>query len=380
MPIFNIERYFEELSMGHVSTPIDLNGLLNEISSRDIDENTLNAILKVIYHVHNEVVASQKGLTIKLNLTTIEIKDAFKYLTQKGFLERTIVNNVKMYSLSDKAKEDFNDVLKDLHLYKQFQHLIANIESETPVIGFPTDESTPSFIGCFIADKAGKTLLTFELYDGALEKYIKGPPNLAIPPENDDGYGEFDIELVPMFVSALEKFSQEINMRELSELKITGINLKMQTFSYDKYTVTFFINPSVNLKPIEKKVRDYFKILFSKYKDEFEVSLRTGFVDNISHLNELGQEMLKELNKYIYLVEFKNIVGNLDEYDQTHAKHVYVELNKLQDECLSKFSLMIEKIKKLKIYLLKTMLNDDLEELKEIINKTQSINSKLDSL
>ena len=361
-------------------SPINSNGLLNEISSRDIDEDTLNAILKVLYHVQKEVVISQKGLTIKLNLTTNEIKDAFKYLNQNGFLELTIVNNVNVYSLSDKIKEEFNDVLKDLHLYKQFQHLVANIENENPVIGFPTDESIPSFIGCFIADKAGKTLLTFELYEGALETYIKGPPIISVPTENDDEHGEFDIELVPMFVSALEKFSQEINMRELSELKITGINLKMQTFSYEKYTVTFFINPSVNLKPIEKKVRDYFQILFSKYKEDFEVSLRTGFVDNISHLNDLGQEMLKELNKYVYLVEFKNIVGNLDEYDQTHAKHVYKELNKLQDECLSKFSLMIEKIKKLKIYLLKTMLNDDLEELKEIINKTQSINSKLNSL
>jgi DNA-binding PadR family transcriptional regulator len=365
--------------MGNLSS-IDYKMLLNEISSRDIDENTLNAIIKVLYHVHKEVVTSQKGLTIKLNLTTNEINTAFKYLTKRGFVELTVVNNVEIYSLTDKAKEDFNDVLKDLHLYKQFQHLIANIENETPIIGVPADESIPSFIGCFIADKAGKTLLTFELYDGALETFIKRPPNISIPLEGDDMPGEFDIELVPMFVSALEKFSREINMQELSELKITGINLKMQTFSYEKYTVTFFVNPSVNIKPIEKKVRDYFQILFSKYKEEFEVSLRTGFVDNISHLNELGQEMLKELNKYVYLVEFKNIVGNLDEYDQTHAKHVYGELNKLQDECLSKFSLMIEKIKKLKIYALKTMLNDDLEELKEIINKMQVINSKLNSL
>ena len=361
-------------------TSIDFNGLLNEISSKDIDEGNLNAILKVLYHVHKDVVASQKGLTIKLNLTAEEVNFAFITLTQKGFLQLSIVNNVDIYSLSDKAKEDFKDVLKDLHLYKQFQQLVMNIENEEPFTGIPIDESVPSFIGCFIADKAGKTLLTFELYDGALETYIKGPPDISIPPEDDNGYGEFDIELVPMFVSALEKFSQEINMRELSELKITGINLKMQTFSYEKYTVTFFINPRINLKPIEKKVRDYFQNIFSKYKEEFEVSLRTGFVDNLSHLNELGQEMLKELNKYVYLVEFKNMVGNLDEYDQTHAKHVYEELNKLQDDCVAKFSLMVEKIKVLKIYLLKTMLNDDLEELKEIINKTQKINTKLDSL
>jgi len=353
---------------------------LNEISSRDIDESSFNAILKVLYHIHQEIVASKNGLTIKLNLTAKEVKYAFKYLTQKGFLQYTLVNKVKIYSLSDKAKDDFNDVLKDLHLFKQFQHLMTNIERENPLRGIHTDESIPSFIGCFIADKAGKTLLTFELYDGALETYIKGPPDISEPLENDKEYAKFDIELVPMFISALEKFSREINMRELSELKITGINLKMQTFSYEKYTVTFFINPSVNLTPIEKKVREYFKTLFNKYKEDFEISLRTGFVDNISHLNELGQEMLKELNKYVYLVEFKNLVGNLNNYDQTHAKHVYEELNKLQDECVAKFSLMIEKIKLLKIYLLKTMLNDDLDELKEIINKTQSINSKLNSL
>ncbi len=364
--------------MGQISS-INLDGLLNEISSYEMDEPSLNAIIKVLYYVYKEVVSSAKGLTFRLKLSVKEIKFAFKYLSQKGFFQLTIVNNVKIYSLTDKVKENFNHILKDLHLYKQFQHLIVNIDDTDPFVGIPIDDTVPSFIGCFIADKSGKTLLTFELYDGALEKYIKGPPDLTIPSEEAEDH-EFDIELVPMFVSALEKFSQEINLKKLSELKITGINLKIQTFSYEKYTVTFFINPRINLKPIEKKVRDYFEILFTKYKDELEVSLRTGFVDNLSHLNELGQEMLKELNKYVYLVEFKNIVGNLDDYDQTHAKHVYEELNKLQDECTAKFSLMIEKIKVLKIYLLKTMLNDDLDELKEIINKTQKINAKLDSL
>ncbi len=364
--------------MGQIST-IDLDGLLNEISSHEVDEPSLNAIIKVLYYVSKEVVSSTKGLKFRLKLSIQEIKFAFQYLSQKGFLQHVIVNNVKIYSLTDKVREDFNHILKDLHLYKQFQHLIASIEDSDPFAEIPINDTIPSFIGCFIADKAGKTLLTFELYDGALKTYINGPPDLTIPSEEAE-FHKFDIELVPMFVSALEKFSQEINLKKLSELKITGINLKMQTFSYDKYTVTFFINPRINLKPIEKKVRDYFNTLFTKYKDELEISLKTGFVDNLSHLNELGQEMLKELNKYVYLVEFKNIVGNLDEYDQTHAKHVYEELNKLQEACTAKFSLMIEKIKVLKIYLLKTMLNDDLDELKEIINKTQKINAKLDSL
>jgi hypothetical protein len=162
----------------------------------------------------------------------------------------------------------------------------------------------------------------------------------------------------------------------MSSFKITGGNVKLQTFSFDKYTVTCFVNPSVNLKPIKDKVRDYFNDLFEKYKYDLELSLATGMTENISHLNELGREMLKELNKYVYLVEFKNIVDNLKSFDVVYAKALYNKLKKLYKDLNLKFAITLEKINQLKIYLVKAMFDEDLDELKKIIKKTQEIQSE----
>ncbi len=357
--------------MPNESATLDLNHLINEISTGILKETQLDSIIKVLYCVNHEIVVSKKGLPIKLKLPANEINSAFDYLVKNGFLEVMTVNEVELYSLSDKAKRDFNVVLKDVDSNGELGGLLKSLESENNGFG-SSDDKKPSLVGCFIADKGGKTLLTLELYEGALEECIKGQAEELNP--------EFDIELIPMFVSALEKFSQNINMQELSELRMTGINMKLQTFSYDKYTITFFINPQINLEAINDKIKDYFGVLFSKYKDDFELTLKTGIVDNIAHLNSLGREMLKELNKYVYLVEFKHLIINLDKYDQTHAKTLYGKLNQLYSDCQFKFLLTMEKIKKLKLYLLKTMFDEDLQEFRNIINKTQEINSKLNLL
>ncbi|MFX1399120.1 MAG: hypothetical protein ACFFAS_19015 [Promethearchaeota archaeon] len=354
--------------MPNKSASFDLNHIINEIDTGIIKESQLNGIIKVLYCINQEIVVSKKGLSIKLKLPKEEIDAVFEYLTQNGFLEVMTVNEVEIYSLSDKTKKDFSVVLKDLDANEQVGGILKTIEGNGTGVG-SSEEKKPSLVGCFIADKGGKTLLTFELFDGALEECVKG--------QAEDLNPDFDIELIPMFVSALEKFSQNINMQELSELHMTGINLKLQTFSYEKYTVTFFINPEIRIESIKDKIKDYFSVLFNKYKEDFELTLKTGIIDNISYLKKLGREMLKELNKYLYLVEFKNIVINLDKYDQTHAKTLYGKLNQLYTDCQLKFFLTLEKIKKLKLYLLKTMFDEDLHELRDIINKTQEINSKL---
>ncbi|MFX1274829.1 MAG: hypothetical protein ACFFBP_03625 [Promethearchaeota archaeon] len=360
--------------MSNAQSPLDLDNLLKEISSGELTENQLKTLIKVLYYINQEIVVSKKGQTIKLRLSKENIDFAFQYLLEKGYIEVNTINNVEIFSLSDKTKDDFNEILNNLNISHQLQHLIETIEQENAINSGNVEENAPSFIGCFIADKSGKTLLIFEIFEGALESFIKGSEN------NEYLNPDFDIELIPMFVSALEKFSRNINMQKLSELRLTGINLKIQTFSYEKFTVTFFINPNVNLESVEDKIKAYFKVLFDKYKTEFEFTLKTGIVQNISHLNVIGREMLKELNKYLYLVEFKNVINALKKYDQAYAKSLYNELSNLYKDCELKFSLTLEKIKKLKIYLLKTMLNDDLEEFKKIITKTQQINSKLNLL
>ena len=82
----------------------------------------------------------------------------------------------------------------------------------------------PPFLGCFVADKNGKTLIKFEVFKGALDFFIKEGFNEG---EKDNC---LDIELIPMFISALERFSAEINIKDLSGFKLEGKNIKLQTF------------------------------------------------------------------------------------------------------------------------------------------------------
>ncbi len=347
--------------------PKEFSGILNEFSSDGLDLFLLNSIIKLLSLLNNEIVISNSDLKEKLNLTKSNIEYITDYLVDKGYIEFKNVKEERIFSLTIEGKIYYNDEIKNLN----FEELSQDSPGRMELIDkHPPDDNIPSFIGCFISDKNGKTLVTFELFDGALDYYLKG--HLDSQEKKD----QLDIELIPLFVSALEKFSQEINIQDLSGFNIKGANLKMRTYSYDKYTVTFIINPHINLKLVEHKIKEYFNILFKKYKNELELSIRTGIIENISHLSERGREMLKELNKFVYLVEFKHIINELEFFDILYAKSLYNKLDILFKEFNLNFTITLEKIKQLKINLLKTILNEDLEELKTIITKTQEIKSK----
>ncbi len=207
--------------------------------------------------------------------------------------------------------------------------------------------------------------MVFEIYDGAIEDFLK-----------IQNLGKFDKDLIPMMVSALEHFSREINIENLTSLTLDGANIKLQTYKYEKLTVTFLMNPRINIQAMKKIMNEYFNTLFSSYKKELEYSMETGLIDNIYHLNELGREMLKEMNKFVYLAEFKNIINNLKYFDMSYAKTLYNKLDQLQNKLTFKFTKTIEKLKQLKIYLLKSMLDENLDELKFIINIAQEIEAE----
>lgn len=161
-------------------------------------------------------------------------------------------------------------------------------------------ENSP-FLGCFIADRDGKTLVKFEIFPGALESFLKIGCS-----EQRKKY--FDIELIPMFISALEKFSQEINIKELSKFKLEGMNIKLHViFEFDNFSIIFFLKPEVNIKLVEEKIKNYFTYLFKVYKEDFNSSLKIYSLAFISHLELLGQLWLEELNEtYTSLISKKS--------------------------------------------------------------------------
>lgn len=159
------------------------------------------------------------------------------------------------------------------------------------------EKKIPPFLGCLIADKFGKTLFSYELFNGSIDYFLKRNR------ENDKNKQDLDIHLIPMFISAFEAFSREINIQELSGFKLEGTNIKVQIiFSFDEYTIIFFLNPKVNLKLVENRVKNYFSHLFEVYRSDFNNIVKMGSANFILHLKLLGRIWLEHLNEqYISL-------------------------------------------------------------------------------
>jgi hypothetical protein len=174
-----------------------------------------------------------------------------------------------------------------------------------------------------------------------------------------------------MFISALEKFSLELNIQDLTGFGLKGSNLKMQIFGFEDYTVTIFMNPDINFEPIVDGIKNYFRNLFKDYKREFEIGVNTGNIDALMPLKEYGRNWLNSLNK-----SYEEMTINSEIIDSEHAKNLFSEIDELYDDIKREFSVTLEKIKKLKVDIMKSTIENDYNELKKIAKIAQGLKSK----
>ncbi|MFX1568749.1 MAG: hypothetical protein ACFFCV_10330 [Promethearchaeota archaeon] len=153
------------------------------------------------------------------------------------------------------------------------------------------DFSAPPFIGCLLSDKNGKTIASFEIYKGALDLFIK--KNM----KDESKRESFNIDLIPMFICALERFSEEINIQNVPYLNLEGTNIKLHSiFELDNFTVIFFLNPLVHIKSYESLILNYFIELYTEYKSEFTDIMKLTSLDFVNHIEILGMEWINHLN------------------------------------------------------------------------------------
>ncbi len=327
--------------------------LVDETSEEALMFNVIDESVKLIHLIDDEIVIPKETLHEKLNRPVKLINYLIKSLNLKGHLNIENTNNQELISLTEKGKNYFRAVLKSFSK--------ASIE----VLQSNLEKTIPPFIGAFIADKDGRTLMRFELFDDALEKF------LITETLNDSNTVPVDLDLIPMFISALEKFSLELNIQDLSGFGLKGSNLGMHILTYDKFTVTFFMNPNVNIDPVINKIDNYFINLFDEYKSDFELSLNTGQIDGLFPLMKLGQKWLNNLNE-----TYNSMIINLEIYDLENAQQLYIKIDDLFSRLDVNYSLTLERIKKLKVNLMKAILENDFEELKKIAHITRDLSSK----
>ena len=333
--------------------------LQDEISSDNFDFLLLNETIMLLQLIDQELIISKKDLHERSSITKEKLNRIIDHLVQKGQIQLSPVRDENVLSLTEKGKINFNKILKNFSL-----NTILSFKSNANVSDISKPAKFPPFLGYFIANKDGIVLLKVELYKGALLSYLKN----KFTNKNNIKEDKYDVDLIPMFISALEKFSQEINIQNLSGFSLMGTNLKMQIFGFDQYTVTVFSNPNVNVKNIEYTIENYFKNFFETHDYEFQEAVKTGSLSEISYLEEMGAKWLEELNK-----SYEHTIINLELFDTESTKDLYDKLNELQDEVNREFSLTLEKIKKLKTELMKALVHEDFEEVKMLAKIFQKL-------
>ena len=82
-----------------------------------------------------------------------DMYDKLESLINKEHIERKIVNNQEVLSLTDKGKTSFKEILKTFSA-----EYLNETETDGLITEFFCEEKIPSFIGAFVADKDGRTL------------------------------------------------------------------------------------------------------------------------------------------------------------------------------------------------------------------------------
>lgn len=332
----------------------------DERLSEKFDTEYLMIIIKLMFYVDQEISVSKKNLQAYLNLSQEELSELLEDLITKDYLKYGENKNRNILSLTDKGTEYFRV------LSKSFEFNTKEITEGENYVKKMQKKNIPPFIGYFIANKDGMVLSTAEIEDGALHHYL-GKEDEA----GSEGH-PFDIDLIPMFISALEKFSQEIHIKNFSGFNLMGSNLKMQIFDFGRFTVTVFSNPNINLKSIQYQIKNYFIELFKKYGEMLKKALKTGNVDEIAVLENVGKEWLKKMNE-----SYEHMVINLELFDINHAKKLYEDLERIHQEIDQEISLTLDKIKNLKVRMMKAVISEDLESVKEIAKSAQDLRFSL---
>ncbi len=311
----------------------------------------LEYIVGILDIIEKNVVITKEEIQRKLRLPEYIFNNFIEYLEKLEFLEVSTLNNKSVVSLTKSGKNYFDAIVGKFSIdaLKNFKNSI-----ETPKI-----EEIPPFLGFLIADRNGRTLTSTEVYDGAFGLFLRYENDLEKSNE---------LDLIPMFISALEKFAEEINIKDLPGFKLEGSNLKIHTVKYEICTFCLFMRTDVNFDTVKDYVFDWFDNMMENHKSEIEMSIQSG---NMLYSNSIKEDAKKWLNKLTQ--KYNNLVINLEVYDFEQVKKIYQQLDDLYSKIDFKYSMILEKLKKLKIDLMEASMDNNFQKVREIVKKIKEL-------
>ena len=325
--------------------------------SLDINFEFIKRVFEFLQFFKTEDSISYNKLKKNHLINEDRIKEVIDLLTLKNHINSKSENGDIKLTLTAEGHAYYNEILKRFDLNK-----LEELENE--ILGYrirPTEEMPP-FLGFFLSDKDGKTLFTAEVYEGVLKDYFTNETS-----KNP----MFDIELIPMFISAIEKFSKEINIEDLKGFKLEGRNQNMYIFGFENFTFTVFFNPNINMKPIKKEIQDYFENMVHQNREIFLEVINSGLIDPVQPIASDAKNWLDNLNK-----KYKDMIINTQVIDFDQAKEVYDRLDTISENIRRKFDKIQAEVKKLKVELMRSILEDQIEVVRKTSKQIQDLIKK----
>jgi hypothetical protein len=199
-------------------------------------------------------------------LHVLNHKSIFVNLNEKGFI-KMVITRTSIYC----GENYFHRVDKDI-IY----------------------DKIPPLIGCLISDKVGKSLVSFEIFEGAIQYYVKD----ECLNKNTEYEHSLDVDLIPMYTSALEMLTRELNIKGVPYIEVNGSNLKLRIlFCFEHFTIIMFLNPSTDFELIENEVKNYILNLFDEFQEDLNDVKKFSSKEFLKFIDQVGWRWLLELNE-----------------------------------------------------------------------------------
>ena len=299
-----------------------------------IDFDLVKTNTSLFHILHEKKVLSLNKLQEHLKIEESTVLTLIHPYVEAELLNIQDVKEEKLVYLLEKGEIFYKKILKT---FEEIGSKALQPKEETTDI----DSISSYLYGLIISDMHGKTLISIETEPGSLDR--------ALNAENND---QFDIELIGMFLNALQKFSQEINVQNLSSFRVQGANLKISSISKKDLTLTLFTSPKIEAGDLKEEFDNLFDLFLSKYEKFIPAFNKTGnvspFIDWISE----GEGIMKNI-----VEKYKETLLESAIFDKEKAKEMYTNLNEVDDKDFD-----VEKqlqLRNFKVKLLETIIAED---------------------
>ena len=215
--------------------------------------------------------------------------------------------------------------------------------------------------GMIISDENGRSLIFVENGEKALVNVLT----------TEDNPG-FDIELVPMFINALYRFSGEINIQGFTGFQLQGKNINVHSIHFDNFTLTTFTSPFFNPDLVRDSFLEMFDRFSVRYDEELKTFVRTG---NATPFQAYTKSFLQEFQKitveYLKQIDSNTLDGkSLNSYKELYRKLDGIQLSLVSDSLRTK-------LKDFKLKFIQAILDQDFTTLNDLSKKVDALSLKM---